>query len=42
MLRHVILALVVICGISAGTLAVSGLTASSAAACDRTPDPKTT
>ena len=43
MLKHVILALAVICGISAATLAVSGLTAGSAAACDQnTPDPKTT
>jgi hypothetical protein len=42
MLKHVILALAVICGISAATLAVSGLTAGSATACDQTAAPKTT
>ena len=34
MLKHIILALAVICGISATTLAVAGLTAAPAAACD--------
>ena len=34
MLKHIILALAVICGLSAATLAVSGLTAAPAAACD--------
>ncbi len=33
MVKHVILALAVICGISAATLAVSGLTAAPASAC---------
>ena len=36
MLKHVILAVAVICGISVATLAVSGLTAAPAAACSDT------
>ncbi len=37
MLKHVILALAVICGISATTLVVSGLAAAPAIACDDNP-----
>ena len=34
MIRHIVLALAVICGISGATLAVAGVTAHSAAACE--------
>ena len=34
MVKHIVLALAVICGISGATLAIAGFTAHSAAACD--------
>lgn len=34
MIKHVVLALAILCGISGATLAVAGVTAQSAAACD--------
>ncbi len=34
MIKHIVLALAVICGISGATLAVAGVTAHSAAACE--------
>ncbi len=36
MIKHIVLALAVLCGISGATLTVAGLTAQSAAACDQT------
>lgn len=39
MIRHILLALAVICGLGTATLAVAGLTAHSAMACDNAPDP---
>jgi hypothetical protein len=35
MIRHVVLALAIICGIGGATLALAGLTAHPAAACDQ-------
>jgi hypothetical protein len=43
MIRHILLALAVICGLGTATLAVAGLTAHSAMACsDDDPSPHTT
>ena len=41
MLKHIIFALAVLCGISVATLAVSGLSSAPAAACSETPTPHT-
>jgi hypothetical protein len=42
MIRHILLALAVICGLGTATLAVAGLTAHSAMACNDDPGPHTT
>jgi hypothetical protein len=39
MIRHILLALAVICGLGTATLAVAGFTAHSAVACSDDPDP---